>query len=348
MGTTLTETGILLEKVTRYIRRYVRLTDDQAYTTAAWTLHTWVYRQSTCTPYLAVMSPVKRSGKTTLLNCLANLTCEGEVLFDPTAASLFRMIDMAESGPTLLWDELDFTKPSRPIVAILNSGYKKGGAVPRAMTIEKVLVVKRFPTFCPKAFGSIGQVLPPTQLDRSIQIHLQRAMRSERVREYDEEEAHGRAAILAWELRCWANGYSRPKVHPRRPATLNARQKELWLPLLELAAKAGGEWTARIAGAARRLSAEADHVQPDETVNLLTDLRVALGTSDRVFSRNLIQTVQSLDEPAYSGSATTSMRMMAVFLSANFRVHPKQIRIGTRTGSGYYAADFADSFARYL
>jgi putative DNA primase/helicase len=351
MSKPLTDTGHLLEAITQFLRRYVRMTDDQAYTVAAWSLQTWVCNKFTVTPYLAVMSPVKRSGKTTLLNCLANVTCEGDVLFDPTSAALYRMIEMSgekNGGPTLLWDELDFTRPSRPIIAILNSGYKKGGFVPRVVTKNKVQFVEKFYTYCPKAFGSIGQVLPPTQLDRTIQVHLDRAMKNETVTEYDEEEVSKFVADLRWALIPWSDSWERPAVKPLRPDSLNARQKELWLPLLEIAATAGGQWTRHLMGAAERLSAESDCVESDETINLLEDLRAAIGTSERVFSRTLLYDLQGLDEPAYSGEATNSMRMLALFLSSNFRIHPKEIRIGQRTGRGYYTADFKEAFRRYL
>ena len=353
MSNPLTEVGVLLDAVEKYIRRYVKMSDDEACTAAAWALHTWVFRQSTVTPYLAVTSPIRRCGKSNLLFCLANITNEGEVLFDPTASSLYRIIEASENGPSLMWDELDFTKPSHQIIAILNSGYKKGGTVPRTEMVGGIRVIKRFSTFCPKAFGAIGQVLPPTQIDRSIQIRLTRALPNEQgaLKEYDEEIAKDEAAPIRLAMEAFSEFWERPKVRPMRPLTLNARQKELWLPLLEIGSTAGGDWFKRLSDAAKHICDESNRSQfTDDTVDLLSDIHSVLDgwDKDKIFSRTMLTELGDLEDGVYSGHATNTMRLLALFLSANFGIHPTQIRIGQRTGAGYYAADFKDAFARYL
>jgi integrase len=62
--------AILLDDVVAFIRRYVVLTDVQADTLALWTAHTHAIDAAETTPYLAITSPEKRSGKTRLLEVL--------------------------------------------------------------------------------------------------------------------------------------------------------------------------------------------------------------------------------------------------------------------------------------
>ena len=60
----------VLDDVTRYIRRYVVLSDTQAVACTLWVAHCHAFAAAEATPYLNVTSAVKQSGKTRLLEVL--------------------------------------------------------------------------------------------------------------------------------------------------------------------------------------------------------------------------------------------------------------------------------------
>jgi hypothetical protein len=62
--------AVLLDDVARFVRRFVVLAEMQADTLAVWTAHTHAIEAAETTPYLAVTSAEKRSGKTRLLEVL--------------------------------------------------------------------------------------------------------------------------------------------------------------------------------------------------------------------------------------------------------------------------------------
>jgi hypothetical protein len=66
----------LLEVVVKFVRRYVVLTDAQADAIALWVTHTYAFSAADTTPYVAVTSAEKRSGKTRLLEVLELLVRE--------------------------------------------------------------------------------------------------------------------------------------------------------------------------------------------------------------------------------------------------------------------------------
>jgi hypothetical protein len=61
----------VLERLIRFIRRYVALSEDQVLLSALWIVHTHALDAADTTPYLNVKSAEKRSGKTRLLEVWA-------------------------------------------------------------------------------------------------------------------------------------------------------------------------------------------------------------------------------------------------------------------------------------
>jgi hypothetical protein len=70
-----------------------------------WILHCHVYRRFMVTPRLALTSPVKGCGKTTLLSIIEHLVLTRHRTDSITPAAIYRLID--REHPTLLVDEAD-------------------------------------------------------------------------------------------------------------------------------------------------------------------------------------------------------------------------------------------------
>jgi hypothetical protein len=123
---------ILLDDVRSFVRRFVVLDDHQADTIALWAAHTHAADAFGCTPYLAITSPEKRSGKTRLLEVLELLCREPLPTANISDAALFRVIDSKQ--PSLLVDEVDavFGKksPREELRGMLNAGYRQGDDPP--------------------------------------------------------------------------------------------------------------------------------------------------------------------------------------------------------------------------
>src|SRR5258708_7728388 len=144
-----------------------------------WIMHTFVFDKFMIAPRLALLSPVRGCGKTTVLDVLTRTTFKAQK-FDHTTPAIYRLID--RERPTLLFDEVDnleLTTPG-PLRSVLNSGHTQQGAIMRF----DGGVARRFSTFAPAAFGAIG-VLPLPLMDRSIVIHMERAPRAVSLRRFD-------------------------------------------------------------------------------------------------------------------------------------------------------------------
>jgi hypothetical protein len=93
----------VLEDISARIRRYVVLSEEQTVLVALWILHTHALDAAEATPYLAIRSAEKRSGKTRLLEVLRLLVARPWLTGRVTAAVLVRKTSAEQ--PTLLLDE---------------------------------------------------------------------------------------------------------------------------------------------------------------------------------------------------------------------------------------------------
>lgn len=254
----------LLEEVRSLYGRYVvfhaDLRDAEADCVALWTLHTWTLEAAETTPYLLVHAPTPEAGKSRVVEVAQHLAWRPEVVHDPSPASLFRMIDSIQ--PTLLIDEVDVLRSSRPLQAVLNAGYRVGGSVTRSVRIGGDWVPQAFSCFCPKMLAGIaGERLPirNATLSRCIQLPMQRKASWETAERFFHGDVRRAAAPLLDGLlsfRAVATEILAP-ARPAMPSALSDRQEESWLPLVAIADAAGGSWPDRARAAAVALSAAA-------------------------------------------------------------------------------------------
>ena len=95
----------VLDEVAGFVRRFVVMSEAQADAVALWVVHTHAFDAAEQTPYLAISSAEKRSGKTRLLEVLELLVARPWLTGRVTAAVLARKVDAER--PTLLLDESD-------------------------------------------------------------------------------------------------------------------------------------------------------------------------------------------------------------------------------------------------
>jgi putative DNA primase/helicase len=93
----------LLDDIEKVFRRYIVLPKGAAEALALWTLHAWTMDAGDISPFLVLVSPTKRCGKTSVLIILYYVTPRSELASNISASAVFRYIQ--ETRPTLLIDE---------------------------------------------------------------------------------------------------------------------------------------------------------------------------------------------------------------------------------------------------
>jgi len=246
----------LLNDLVAVLTRYVILPKHAAEALALWVVHTWAFDACDISPFMVIVSPEKRCGKTTVLIILQFLTPRSELASNISAAAVFRYVE--DERPTLLIDEADtFIKDNEEMRGVLNSGHTKTAAyVIRTVEVCGDHKAKRFSSWAPKAIATIRS-LADTLEDRSILVTMQRKKKSEtveRLRRSDNDDfAILRRQALRW---CEDNLKILTAADPAVPATLNDRAADNWRPLLAVADLAGGEWPKRARDAALVLSGD--------------------------------------------------------------------------------------------
>ena len=103
----------VLSDVTDFLARYLQCTEHQRTILALWVLHTYCFTAAQVTPYLAIRSTHKQSGKTLCLQLLS-LLCEGSALTSGGFTARDLALPMkAKSISALLLDECHATIGTR-------------------------------------------------------------------------------------------------------------------------------------------------------------------------------------------------------------------------------------------
>lgn len=346
----------LLDELASFVRRYVVLTAHQVVAVALWVLHAHAADAAESTPYLAVTSAERRSGKSRLLELVELLVPRPLLSANVSPAALFRTI--AAETPTLLLDEADATfsrnagERAEELRGLLNAGHRRGAVVIRMVGPGASLKAERFPVFCPKALAGIGE-LPDTIADRSISIRMKRKSPGEEVTRYRRREVEPASSGLRARLAAWCerrlDGLA--EARPMLPDALDDRAADGWEPLLAIADAAGGDWPGDARRAALVLSAGRDDAEADSLgVRLLADVRAVLDerSADRIASAELASALAAMEEAPWGdlyGKALDA-RGLARRLRP-FEVRPRKVRVGEETVQGYRREDFADAWARY-
>jgi hypothetical protein len=346
----------LLDKVAGFIRRFVSLSEAQVVAVALWAVHTHTFSTAECTPYLAITSAEKESGKTRLLEVLKNLALNPWLTGRVTAAVLVRKID--RDTPTLLLDEGDTAFGSEKEYAealrgVLNTGYRRDGKASCCVGQGANITFRDFSTFCPKAIAGIGE-LPDTVASRSVPIRLKRAKRSEGVerfrRDKETEASNLREQVAAWS----GSLIDRLRgARPELPDALTDRQQDVVEPLLAIADAAGGDWPRSARRSFVELCAQAHADNQSIGEQLLADIKqiFEMCDVDRISSSDLAAELAGIDTSPWGEWGKASKPITAAKLArllGRYGITPHTVRIRDKTPKGYTLDDFADAFERHL
>ncbi len=352
----------LLTEIEETIKKHVVLSDAAATALAVWVLHTYVYELRDTVAYVAIESPEKRCGKTTLLSVLAAMANKPLIASNVTVGALFRAIDTCR--PTLFIDEADtFLAGSGTMRGIINSGNTWRTAYVLRLSRSKLKSqpnnaaapaegaensgLQRYSCWCPKVIAMIGKV-PDTIADRSIVVPMTRKLTTEtRAPLAELEPANIKAKCARFALDECQNVRQCEKI---RGDGLNDRAADTFDPLYVIARLAGNEWEQKLHTAALALANSAQ--SRSSGTELLLDIHAifAVTGQERMFTRDLLEVLRdercSLGSLALKYSAIDEYRISQ--LLRPYGIRPRTFRIETQLGKGYACDDFNDAIVRYL
>ena len=347
--------ALLLQTLLEIMSKYLVLPAHAAVAIALWIIRAWCDDAFSISPRLAILSPVKRCGKTTLLEILAKLLPRPLPTSNVTASVIFRVIEKLH--PSLLIDEADsFMKENEELRGIVNSGHRRDSAsVLRNVGDDHE--PRSFSTWSPMVIAAIG-TLPDTIEDRSIVVSMRRKQPGEAVQRLRWNSRHGETVKVqlqnvARALARWSFDHTKTlkDIDPAIPTGLHDRAADNWSPLLTIAHAIGGTWIEPANAAAVALSTGETKTEP-RGVELLRDLAELFkaDSRERFPSQGLCDALALLEERPWGdyrrGKPITSAQLAR--LLKDFGIQSQSLRADAGVCRGYYRTAFDDAFLRYL
>jgi hypothetical protein len=347
----------LLREVLAALQRFVVLPSEHAaIAVTLWIVATHAQDAWEHATRLVVKSPLKRCGKSRLLDMIEHLAHSALVAANLSAAALARSVTDSDP-PTLVVDEQDavFAKrhgerseSAETLRGLLNAGHQRGRPYVRWDVTTRAL--EKCPTFAMAAIAAIGD-LPDTIEDRAAIVAMRRRAPGEQVTPFRRR----RHAADLWDLRdrlhTWVTGHLKElkAAYPEMP--VEDRAADTWEPLIAIADAAGGDWPRLAREACRALTAAAS-ANDDGSLGerLLADLRDVFGQEEKLATETAIERLRKVNESPWAdlyGSGLDA-RGLAKFLKP-YGVKPKVVRLDdNKTARGYDRADLLDPWQRYL
>jgi hypothetical protein len=342
----------LLAELVAAIKRFLILpSESAAVAIALWIAFTHAIEATDVAPILAILSPQKRCGKTTLIRMLSALVVRALAVSNITPSALFRTIEKAH--PTLLIDEADsFMREDEQLRGILNAGHTRETAFV-VRTVGDNHEPQRFDIFGAKAVAAIGS-LPETIEDRSIVIKMRRKVPGEQVKRLAPAQIE-ELKSLCRKLARWSRDCVNElrTLDPRVPEKLNDRAADSWRSLFAIADAAGGEWPEKARRAALELSGDVSDDNEGPRIQLLADLRSFFrdrGNPERTATSGILEHLNSLDErpwPEYSHGRPLTARALGGLLKP-FDCKSGKWKEDDKTIRGYERKSLEDAWSRYL
>ncbi len=269
----------LYRKIYDYIKRFIHF-PDEAYLSfvTLWVMGTYLFMIFRYYPYVW-LNAEKGSGKTLLMEILASVAFNGELITSPTESVIFR--DISNNLITMFIDEVEqLRKRDKDIysslISILNVGFNTAGVVKRTeSTGQGGFAVKTYSAYSPKMFAGINEIDDVLQ-DRTVRIPLLRKKDEETVQRYK-----GTAEIVDLqrsirdELYTFALTYAKDVAevyHAKGDVIqgmshLNNRELDIWEPIFLLA---------------NIIDSQAENVRLTDTMEVLSKRSVEEKQSDSV------------------------------------------------------------------
>ena len=246
-------------------------------------------------PRLVIRAPVKRCGKSRLLDIVEG-TCHAPLItVNASPAAVYRAIG-TDVPPTLLVDEADTifggknADANEDLRGLLNAGHQRNRPAIRWDAGTRSL--ETIPTFAMAALAGIG-AMPDTIEDRAVVIKMRRRAPGEIGRPVPAPPRPARPHLgspPSWTGGSASTWPSSRRAEPAMP--LEDRAADTWEPLIAVADLAGGPWPGLARHAAVALTADQDpRPRISDRIRLLADIRAAfaaLGNPEAATTKDLL------------------------------------------------------------
>jgi Protein of unknown function (DUF3631) len=344
----------ILDELRAALRRYVVFPNREAADAAVlWIAATHGQPFWAHAPRLAVISPVKRSGKSRVLDLVYELAHRPLLTVNTTVAALVRSLD--EDDPvTVLVDEADALFGSKKAAdgnedlrGVLNAGFQRNRPLNRWDINHRRL--EQLQCFAMVALASIGD-LPDTIQDRAVVIRMRRRAAGEQVQPFRDRRDAPALNQLRERLHKWVRSNKRRLRTAAPEMTLEDRAADTWEPLFVVADLAGGDWPVRVRVAAEKL-VEADAEADDVGVRLLENIYTLFEDTTMLHSATLVERLVELEDGGWADwnyGRGLNQRGLAKLLRP-FEIKPDSVRVGDdqTTKKGYRVEWFHDAWDRY-
>jgi hypothetical protein len=334
----------LIRRTLNVVKECVSIDDDSALMLVMYAFFTYLTKNFHHAALLFLTSPVRRCGKSTLLQMCAYLFCNITNVKGITKASLETL---ASANGTPLIDEFDEVLRNNPgVIGVLNGGIEAGAKV-TLMSMDGTVITRE--TFGAKVLAGIGS-LPPTLNDRSILVKMRRKHHTEQlVKPHERKET---LAFLKREIQQWCNAnaaiVSSTYVAPIE--VNNDRFRDNYDPLLRIAACISKKFETLVRAAAIRMV----NSQQEENIGgerLLADIKLIFDTSKKneIGTNELLSLLCKHDESVWRRYKVNSA-ITAIDLAKElglFSISPVRIRSETQM-RGYKREQFREAFTRYV
>lgn len=315
---------------------------------------------------LVIRSPVKRCGKSRLLDLICGLCRQPLLTANTSVAALVYSIS-EKDPPTILVDEADTIfgrgrrgDNSEDLRGLLNAGFQRNR--PYLRWDPKSRQREERPTYAMAALAGIDK-LPDTIEDRAVVISLRRRRRDERVASFRVRDIPSleplRDELAKWvEARLDMLRQARPVMAP-----LEDRAADVWEPLFAVAELAGGLWPDRAREAAKAMTSGTEE---DEAELLLPHVYQAFQEDGcgKLSSQDLVEALfdrqdgpwaamwgrdvsRSQDERGLWRNDTRVVGSKLAGMLKPFGIAPTKIKTAAgRALQGYREEDFADTWTR--
>lgn len=325
------------------LRTYIAISESVADAVALWCIYTWSADAFHIAPRMAITSPTKGCGKTTLLALIGQLVRRSKRAGSISPAALFRVIE--KFRPTILLDETEkYLEPDSDCHALLNEGHRKGGSVMRVL--EPNFELREFDVFGPVAFCRNGW-MPDDLAQRSIIIAMQRRTYDDQITEFREDRCDNLKTLARMACR-WSDDHTEALRDADPDVGFINRDADNWRPLFAVADEIGSDWPERIRTAAAILTPrESDSIGP----MLLEDVRAIFDEHqmERIGSQaccNKLSELESRPWAEYRNGKPITPTQLAKLLRP-FGIAPDTLRVDGELLKGYPRHAFQDAWARY-
>ncbi len=327
----------LLDETIRAITAYIAFSNPlYAVAVTLYAAATHAGRELQVAPRLRVKSPVKRCGKTRLLDVLMCLARKPLATANVSAAAMARSI--GNDPCTLVLDEADtvFARTAKAdetadaLRGILNAGFERGYPYVRCNGVTGE--VESWPTFAMAIIAGIGD-LPDTIEDRSVIIPMARKTDGTRVARFRVRRDVPTLRDLGARLGAWVAPLAAQigAVEPPMPPGMSDRAEDVWEPLIAVADAADGHWPDLARDAALVMAAEAATADAESSIaaRMLADMRTVLGDADKMHGTMILAKLAGLDGAPWgdwSFGRPVNARQLAGMLRP-FGIAPRDVKI---------------------